>query len=398
MPLNLRIRVEGYHLSSVADGLKLVDYYKVDTSTVLNTEINDSIADFTSYGQVYEDAGTYAISGNVGIGTTSPDNKLHVVDGHIAIEAAAGEGKLKFRASGTTRNEIYRDTSDVTILRNWNQDYTILKIWAPTGAVVDDREATLSLARGDNNDEMVDVFNNGYVTAGDPYGPQYGIRSLRRQGSGEFRDFVFDQCHKIPSNPTPVKLPAIMVLKPTRKVGIGIRENLTARLNIRGDFTAKGTVTVQAGSQSTVTGTDTLFTAEINVGDKIKIVDTGETRAVTGITSDTSLTVDSDFTPEASSNMTVINNLLRLDDSSGTAKVFVNDQGNVGIGTTSPKFILHATGGAVAVGAPNAAPTDADLNNSNISFWIDESGATKRLKVRVKLSDGTLKTATIDLA
>ena len=45
--------------------------------------------------------------------------------------------------------------------------------------------------------------------------------------------------------------------------------------------------------------------------------------------------------------------------------------------------------------APNTAPTDADLKNSSISFWLDETNDA--LTFRVKYSDGTLKTGTVAL-
>ena len=46
--------------------------------------------------------------------------------------------------------------------------------------------------------------------------------------------------------------------------------------------------------------------------------------------------------------------------------------------------------------AKSSAPTDGDMFNSSICFYLDEAG--NNLKVRVKYSDGTLKTATIALA
>jgi hypothetical protein len=76
--------------------------------------------------------------------------------------------------------------------------------------------------------------------------------------------------------------------------------------------------------------------------------------------------------------------------------VIKTETGNVGIGNSSPNFVLHTSAAAVALGAPSSAPTDANLNNSNICFWLDETN--NKLKVRLKYSNGTLKTATIDLA
>lgn len=53
-----------------------------------------------------------------------------------------------------------------------------------------------------------------------------------------------------------------------------------------------------------------------------------------------------------------------------------------------------ANGGA-PVGAKNTAPVDADIPKGAIVFYLDEAG--NNLKVRVKYSNGTLKTATVAL-
>jgi hypothetical protein len=162
---------------------------------------------------------SWLLGGNVGIGTTNPDNKLHVMDGNIAIEAAGGAGKLKFRDSNnhTTRNEIYRDTADFTVLRNLNQVYTNLKIWAPTGAVGNDREATVALVRGDHDEEFMDLYNNAY---GDSSRWHFGIRIQKRTTyGGEYRDFDFEQYNGNHDGPddSPIYWP-IMSLKADRTV------------------------------------------------------------------------------------------------------------------------------------------------------------------------------------
>ena len=61
---------------------------------------------------------------------------------------------------------------------------------------------------------------------------------------------------------------------------------------------------------------------------------------------------------------------------------------------SADRFTLNAPG-AVALGAPPAAPTELSLNSSSISFWLDEVG--NNLKATVKFSDGTIKTAIIPL-
>jgi hypothetical protein len=64
-------------------------------------------------------------------------------------------------------------------------------------------------------------------------------------------------------------------------------------------------------------------------------------------------------------------------------------------GTMAAKTPLTLINNAVFLSADPAAPVDADLANSNISFYLDEAG--NNLKVRVKYSNGTLKTATVPL-
>ena len=72
--------------------------------------------------------------------------------------------------------------------------------------------------------------------------------------------------------------------------------------------------------------------------------------------------------------------------------------GNVGIGINVPKFKLHTSGAAVALGAPASEPASGDLNSSNLTFWIDENASPKKLMFKVKLSTGNVVTASLNLA
>jgi hypothetical protein len=67
-----------------------------------------------------------------------------------------------------------------------------------------------------------------------------------------------------------------------------------------------------------------------------------------------------------------------------------NDNGSFG-GMSG--VIWDKTNSILKLGAPNGAPTG--LANSQISFYLNEAG--NQLKVAVKYSDGTTKTATIAL-
>ena len=64
--------------------------------------------------------------------------------------------------------------------------------------------------------------------------------------------------------------------------------------------------------------------------------------------------------------------------------------------TGTPNFDFDVAGGKrVGLGAPSSAPTDADLDNGQMSAWLDEVG--NLLTIRVRYSDGTLKTGTVAL-
>ena len=190
-------------------------------------------------------------AGNVGIGRTDPQAKLHVKGWGITIEDDMGAGRLGFAETGESdaRIVLYRGgracnatpvagQPDITILRNFPQAnasdscvvWTILKIWAPripspAPDPLPDREATLSLARelsptDDRIVEFLDLYNNGYAEK------RFGIRIQKRnpddpeQGepTAEYRDFLFDQYDGvIQPDGTKIKFP-IMTLKADRTV------------------------------------------------------------------------------------------------------------------------------------------------------------------------------------
>jgi len=108
------------------------------------------------------------------------------------------------------------------------------------------------------------------------------------------------------------------------------------------------TGTADPTASTTLVGVGTLFTTGLVIGDRITV--NVETRTVTAIASDTSLTVDSAFTDTASAAITKLPSIFTTRLSSNAIGMVQNDLGSVGIGTTSPREKLEIWGNESIVG------------------------------------------------
>lgn len=121
---------------------------------------------------------------------------------------------------------------------------------------------------------------------------------------------------------------------------------MEAKISVQGNgsFVATGSVTT-SNSSNVVTGVGTLFLTELQIGDRLMVG--GDSRPVTGITSDTTLTTSSGFSTSSSGvPLTVFPAILRLDNSAGASQVLVTDLGNMQLGSVfsgiSKLFVYQA--------------------------------------------------------
>ncbi len=110
---------------------------------------------------------------------------------------------------------------------------------------------------------------------------------------------------------------------------------LIGSANIKANATSELTGDIDPAASTTVTGSGTAFLTELAVGDRITV--TGETRTVTAIASDTSLTVDTAFSNNANDTTPdKLPALLSVIDSSNSPGLIIQNDGRVGIGTAAP--------------------------------------------------------------
>ena len=131
---------------------------------------------------------------------------------------------------------------------------------------------------------------------------------------------------------------SMQIAAATGNVGIKTAFPLTA-FDSNGSIRVTGSPTVAAltgtadpTASTTLVGTGTLFLTELVVGDRITV--NAETRAVTAIATNLSLTVDSAFTDTAGgAAITKLPTIFVNRDSSGVVKSFMDNRGYMGVGT-----------------------------------------------------------------
>lgn len=114
----------------------------------------------------------------------------------------------------------------------------------------------------------------------------------------------------------------------------GLRTRGNPNSTITGTLTPTGT---------SVAGSNTNFLSELQVGDQIFL--NSERRSVTGITSDTSLTVSQSFVGTTGDSTTErIPSILSVIDRSSNINMIMDADGNIGLGLPNPETRLHLAG------------------------------------------------------
>ncbi len=109
------------------------------------------------------------------------------------------------------------------------------------------------------------------------------------------------------------------------------------------EFTIVGGASAVNGTTVTGPGTPTTkFKQILKPGDKITIG--GQTRTVTAVSTDTSLTVDSAFSGNPTGNIIVNPSLMAVSDPNNNPRFVVDKNGNVGIGNVTPGAKLDVAG------------------------------------------------------
>ena len=175
-----------------------------------------------------------------------------------------------------------------------------------------------------------------------------------------------------------------------KAVGIGTTTPLltldtAGSARFTGTATSVLTGTIDPIASTTVTGVSTLFTTELVVGDRITV--TAETRTVTAIASNTSLTVNTAFSDnvnDTSPDKLAAEFIVR--DSSNNVDLVISDQGGVGIGTISPDSILLDVEDDIEIGTGTTGCV-RDADNTNL---IGTCVSDERLKKNITSFQNTI--------
>ena len=323
-------------------------------------------------------------NGKLSIGNTSPVAELDVMNilgGNTPLLSVASSTNglatstaFYISSSGNTfvgtsstvvTNELsVQNINNSTNIQNWYSNLGVSKATLDNLGNFAVNGAMSTAGQLNANYNLGIDFNNGYQS--------HNYANLSSNTSG---DFVFGVSNNAINGGI---FSAMFISGLTGNVGIGT-SSPSANLHVRGNVgtTITGTAHVAATNGSTaVTGVGTTFTTDFAVGDAIKIGTSTVVYTVQSISSDTSLTLTSNYTGSTGTLLAGYkdpNNLLAIDNGLGVNRLTLTRPGNLGIGTTSPFAKLSILGTANGT-TPLFAIATTTGNATTTVFQIDQNG------------------------
>lgn len=350
------------------------------TDTVLVGSLTASKVVFTDAGKVLSSTGPGASTDFIK-GDGSLDSSTYLTTSSASstyIPYTGSSTNIDFNAK-SLKNFFISKTSDTTAKFTFDvgslSTGTTRTFTVPDRSFTFDNITTSTTSNGTGfvkaNGSVISFDNSTYLTtssASSTYVPYTGATSALNLGANNFT----------------VDTSAFFVDRLNKTIGIGSNTKLNAlTVTPRASFVATGTTT--ANASTTITGSGTLFLSEIGIGDRISLSSASSTYAyVTAIASDTSLTVSTALGNGTSQTINVLKAIFRLNDSTGTQKFLLDDQGNIitssafypGLGNSSFSFGngLNGTNGITLVTNLN---TQWKSTNSNGYFGFSTKPNTR---------------------
>lgn len=323
-----------------------------------------------------------ALKGNVGIGTTDPTGKLHVVGAvtgkALAIFDETGDQALfTASASGTTKFVIDHAGNvgvgvsiPTAALDVSSATYPVARLTRTTTGTTNGYSSLQLLAQ--TTSDMVDTFatamrfsiqddTSGIQDIGTIYAERYGADNSGRLAIGTANAGVMNQ---------------FLFLTPNQNVGIGNSVPV-------GKLDVSGAVTGKALAIFNETGDQALFTASAAGVPKFTIQNDGDVVMANNTAlffRNSTNTADAlVLTNTAGDNTQLYGdyniNLIANDgaikfDTGWDERMVITNSGNVGIGSTVPESKLQVTGGGLCVGS------DANCNTDNNTEGVVYSSST----------------------